>query len=96
LFTTGYKRLVEGGHEAFGFWLLAFWWGRFLDVGGFWKIAGGRLLKGENEWLKGNCWREKNCWRGIASKSEGQDFMKAKENIRQSVQVFTKNFIHRL
>jgi hypothetical protein len=24
LFTTGYKRLVEGGHEAFGFWLLAF------------------------------------------------------------------------
>jgi hypothetical protein len=45
LFTTGYKRLAEGGNKtfAFGFWafgLLGFWlWlldeGRLFDVGGF-------------------------------------------------------------
>jgi hypothetical protein len=28
LFTTGYKRLTEGGHEAFDFWL--------FDGEGFW------------------------------------------------------------
>jgi hypothetical protein len=33
LFTTGYKRLAEGGHEALGFWLLDE--GRLFDVGGF-------------------------------------------------------------
>jgi hypothetical protein len=35
---------------AFGlFWV--FGCGRLLEG----RIAGGRLLKGENEWLKGNC-----------------------------------------
>jgi hypothetical protein len=56
LITTGYKRLAEGGCEAFG-------WERLFD-GGFFaegRIVGGRLLKGENELLKvkellkGNC-----------------------------------------
>jgi hypothetical protein len=58
LFTTGYKRLAEGGCEDFG-------WGRFFD-GGFWlkgnfwrEIAEGRISKGkrtaEGELLKGNC-----------------------------------------
>jgi hypothetical protein len=46
LFTTGYKRLLEGGHEAFG-------WGRLFD-GGFWlkeiagrRIAGRRIAEGK-------------------------------------------------
>jgi hypothetical protein len=39
------------------------------------RITGGRLLKGENELLMGNCWREdcwseKNCWRRIAKAKE--------------------------
>jgi hypothetical protein len=39
LFTTGYKRLTEGGHEAFAFWVKGGFWllveGRLFDVGGF-------------------------------------------------------------
>jgi hypothetical protein len=50
LFTTGYKRLAEGGCEAFafvfGFLLWAF---AFLTFG---------FLKGKAFWMKGNCWRE--------------------------------------
>jgi hypothetical protein len=47
LLTTGYKRLAEGGNETFGFWL--FRCGRLLER----RIAGGRLVKVENELLKG-------------------------------------------
>jgi hypothetical protein len=43
LFTTGYKRLAEGGCKAF--WMEGFLMGSFL--------AGGRLLKGDNELMKG-------------------------------------------
>jgi hypothetical protein len=55
LFTTGYKRLTEGGRKAFG-------WGRFFD--GVWGwLAEGKLLKGElltekriaRKLLKGDC-----------------------------------------
>jgi hypothetical protein len=35
--------------KAFGLWMK----GGLLHMGGFWKGKG--LLKGENEWLKGNC-----------------------------------------
>jgi hypothetical protein len=58
LFTTGYKRLAEGGWEAFGgFWMWEdFGWERLFD-GGF--LAEGKLLKGGllkgKELLKGNC-----------------------------------------
>jgi hypothetical protein len=51
LFTTGYKRIAEGGYEAFGFGFWFFGCGKLLEG----RIAGRRLLKGENEWLKGNC-----------------------------------------
>jgi hypothetical protein len=37
LFTSGYERLPEGGHKAFG-------WGRLFD-GVFFFFAEGRLLK---------------------------------------------------
>jgi hypothetical protein len=48
LFTTGYKRLTEGGCEAFSLWafafgLLVFWCGR-LFFGG----KGKELLKGKD------------------------------------------------
>jgi hypothetical protein len=49
LFTTGYKRHTEGRHEAFGFWPF-----------GCGRIAGGRLLKGENECLKGGLLKGKD------------------------------------
>jgi hypothetical protein len=57
LFTPGHKRLPEGGHQAFafGFWL--FGCGRLLEG----RIAGGRLLKEENEWLKGKELLKENC-----------------------------------
>jgi hypothetical protein len=52
LFTTGYKRLTEGGHQAFVLGRLAFWCWRLLEGK---RIAEGkRLLKG-TELLKGNC-----------------------------------------
>jgi hypothetical protein len=44
-----YKRFAERRHKTFDFWL--FGCGRLL--GG--RITGGRLLKGENELLMGNC-----------------------------------------
>jgi hypothetical protein len=58
MFTAGYKRLTEGGWEAFClgllFWgfcfeafILGFW---LFEVGGFWKEK--RLLKGKGM-LKG-------------------------------------------
>jgi hypothetical protein len=65
LFTTGYKRLTEGGHQASGFWLLE--GEAFLDVRGCealgfwmeWKLLKGEFLKGGllkgKEFLKGNC-----------------------------------------
>jgi hypothetical protein len=58
------------------------------------RITGGRLLKGENELLMGNCWREdcwseKNCWRRI---SKGE-LLKREHG---TVQVCTENFICRL
>jgi hypothetical protein len=73
LLPSPWQRLFDGEGfqmwEAFG-WREAFVWR---------KNTGGRLLKGENEWLKGNWWREiaegekwiagwreKNCWRRIA------------------------------
>jgi hypothetical protein len=43
-FAIGYKRLPEGGCEAFG-------WGRLCDEG---RIAEGKRI-GEGELLKGNC-----------------------------------------
>jgi hypothetical protein len=48
LFTTGYKRLTEGGQEAFG-------WGRLFGEGFFaeGRIAEGRRIS-KGELLKGN------------------------------------------
>jgi hypothetical protein len=70
---TGYKRLTEGGWEAFALRLLL--WGfclRFSLLGlafGFWLFDGegvlafgfwdeGRAFGRENELLKGKCWRK--------------------------------------
>jgi hypothetical protein len=48
---------------AFGLLLLAFWWGRLFGCGRLLEgnIAGGRLLKGGNEWLKGEELLKENC-----------------------------------
>jgi hypothetical protein len=73
-FTTVYKRLTEGGYKAFCFGHLL-WASGFLIRKAFWvfgcrrllegKIAGGTLLKGENELkgglLKGKELLKENC-----------------------------------
>jgi hypothetical protein len=64
------------GAFALRLWFLAFGLLVWEALEG--KIAGGRLMKGENE-LKGKELLKENCQRGIGSKSEGQDFKKAKE-----------------
>jgi hypothetical protein len=49
LFTTGYKRLTEGGCKAFAFWVRGGFWlldeRRLFDMGVFWK---GKTLLKEN------------------------------------------------
>jgi hypothetical protein len=37
LLTTGYKRLTEGGCEAFAFWLLAFWMWEAFGWEDYWR-----------------------------------------------------------
>jgi hypothetical protein len=52
LFTTGYKRLTEGGQDTFGFGFVrgkAFWMWEAFGRENCWR----ELLKGKNEWLKG-------------------------------------------
>jgi hypothetical protein len=74
LFTTGYKRLTEGEHEAFcfcfgGFFALGAFllWSFVLGLLGFGLFGEGGIWKGK-EFLKGKGLLKGKCWREIAER----------------------------